>query len=77
MNTQKFKRNNLEQLNQFKIGDKIAVHNGITGTISYFAEIVSLSNSCIKDGTHLRHAAIKLSNGVIIGNYLGTAILVN
>lgn len=77
MNTTKFKRNNLEQLRKFNVGDKIAIHNGLTGSLSFSGKIVYMAEACIKYGQPIRYAGIELDNGNIICNYLGTAILIN
>jgi len=77
MNTTKIQRNNLAQLNSFRVNDEISIYNSITGNFSFNAIIVSIEDSCIKDGQFLRLAAIKLNNGVIISNTLGSARLNN
>lgn len=57
----------------FKIGDKVAVHNKITGEISYTGIIKHYSNK----GKHTGHFAVIVVNGGIMENTLGSALVIN
>jgi len=58
--------NTIEQLNQFNVGDKIAVHNRLSGNVSYYATIIRLSKEAyIKNDIYLRIATLTDHNGNI------------
>lgn len=70
-------KNSIAQLNQFKIGDVVNIHNKITGEISYTGIIISIADyAYMKDGAPTRFAIIKTEKG-IHENRLGTAIKIN
>lgn len=71
------KLNTIEQLNKFKKGDVVNIHNKITGELSYSGVIISISEyAYIKDGIPSRSATIMTDKGQH-SNFLGTAKKVN
>lgn len=57
----------------FKIGDKVAVHNKITGEISYTGFIKYYSNN----GKYTGHCATIISDKGMHENTLGSALVIN
>ena len=67
-------RNSLEKLNQFKVGDKVAIHNVITNEVSYIATITAIADyAFIKYGSPSRFAVLIDDNGNTRENLLGSA----
>ena len=57
----------------FKVGDKVAVHNKITGKISYTGIIKYYSNN----GKHTGHIATIITTNGKTENTLGSALVIN
>ena len=57
----------------FKVGDKVAVHNKITGEISYTGFIKFYT----KGGSYTGHYATIATENGIIENSLGSALVIN
>lgn len=57
----------------FKVGDKVAVHNKITGEISYTGIIKYYSNN----GKYTGHCATIISDKGMHDNTLGSALVIN
>jgi hypothetical protein len=76
MNTQTKKSANgstYQVSTSFKIGNKVAVHNKITGEISYTGFIKYYSNK----GKHTGHIATIVTDKGNIQNTLGSALVIN
>jgi hypothetical protein len=72
------KKNTIEQLNEFKVNDKVAIHNVINGKVSYYATIKSLyKEAYVKDGYASRIATLVDDSGNIRENFLTSATKVN
>ena len=70
-----YSENTLNDLNQFKVGDKVTIYNSITKTASRQGIIKSIyPTAYMKNGKPSRIATIVNDMGVTIGvNYLSTA----
>ena len=67
-------KNTLQDLDQFKVGDKVTIYNTITRNASYYGTIQRISpKAYIKDGKPSRSATILDDMGMIHENYLGSA----
>ena len=67
------KRNTIQELNQFKLNDKVSIYCSVTGKLSYIGSIVKIyRNAFIKDNQAIRPACILDSNGIVHENALGT-----
>ncbi len=68
------KQNTIDQLNQFKLNDKINVYSLITGEFNYSGSIVSIQKKAwLKDNQPSRFAVIIDSNGNKRENFLASA----
>ena len=58
----------------FKVGDKVAIHNTITGDVSYTGVIKVYSDKGKNVGEHY---AVIIVNGGVIENTLKSALVIN
>ena len=72
------KMNTIEQLNEFKVNDRVAIHSVINGKVSYYAIIKHVHKEAyIKDGIPSRIAMLIDDSDNIRQNFLSSATKVS
>ena len=69
-----YRRNTMNYLNKFNVGDKVKIYDAFTGDVKFQGIIIEIiKKACIKFSVPGRMAKIKLSDNSVIEDYMTTA----